>query len=55
MPFYAVYQFSSSPLLTVLGHLNRGFLEKGDQVSVRTKSDSGLRVAKVMRFIAIIR
>ena len=32
--------------MTVLGHLKRGFLEKGEQVSVQTESDYGLRLAK---------
>ena len=48
---YASYQFISSPVLTVLGHLKRGFLEKGDQVCVQTEFDFGLRVAKVTRLL----
>ena len=54
MPFYAIYQFISIPFSTVLGHLNRGFLEKGDQVSMHTEFEFGLRVAKVTRLLAIL-
>ena len=40
--------------MTVLGHLKRVFLEKGEQVSVHTESDFGLRVAKVTRLLVIL-
>ena len=40
--------------MTVLGHLKRGFLEKGEKVCVYTESDFGIRVAKVTRLIAIL-
>ena len=40
--------------MTVLCHLKRGFLEKGDKVCVRKDSELGLRAAKVMRLIAIL-
>ena len=51
---YASYQFISSPVLTVLGRLKRGFLEKGEQVSVQTESEFGLRLAKVARLLEIL-
>ena len=51
---YTIYQFISSQVLTVLGHLKRGFLDKGEQVCVYTESDFGLRVAKVTRLLEII-
>ena len=40
--------------MTVLGHLKRGFLEKGYQVCVKTEFDFGLRLAKVTRLLAIL-
>ena len=40
--------------MAVLGHLNRGFLKKGEQVCLQTEFDFGLRVAKVTRLLAII-
>ena len=48
------YQFISSLVSTVLGHLNRVLLEKGEQVCMQTYSDLGLRVAKVMRLLEIL-
>ena len=42
-----------SPVSTVLGHLNRSFIDKGEQVSVQNKTDFGIRVAKVTRLLAI--
>ena len=39
---------------TVLGHLKRGFLEKGDQVSIYTESYFGFRVYKVTRLLEIL-
>ena len=51
--FKASYQFIFSPVLTVLGHLKRGFHKKGVQVCVKKDSDQGLRVAKVMSLLAI--
>ena len=44
----------SSPVLTVLGHLKRGFLDKGEQVSVKKESDFGIRVAKATRLLEIL-
>ena len=52
--FNASYQFSSSPVLTVLGHLKRGFLEKGEHVCVRIESDQGIRVDKVTKLLSIL-
>ena len=43
-----------SPVSTVLGHLKRDLLEKGEQVSVKTDYDSGLRVSKVIRLLSIL-
>ena len=40
--------------LTVLGHLNRGLPEKGEQVSVQTESEFGIRVDKFTRLLQII-
>ena len=40
--------------MTVLGHLKRDFLNKGEQVSMQTESDFGLRAAKVTRLLAIL-
>ena len=40
--------------MTVLGHLKRGVLEKGEQVCVQTDLDLGLRVAKVTKLLAIL-
>ena len=40
--------------MTVLGHLKRGFLEKGEQVCVQTEFDFGLKVDKVTRLLAIL-
>ena len=40
--------------LTVLGHLKRGFFEKGYQVSVQTEYECLLRVDKLMRIPEII-
>ena len=54
MIFNASYQFISSLVLAVLGHLSMGLLDKGDQVCVQTESDRGLRVAKVTRLLAIM-
>ena len=51
---YASYQFSSSPVLTVLGRLKMGFLEKGEQVIVQTESDQGLRVSKITMLLSIL-
>ena len=55
MIFNDSYQFISSPVLTVLGHLKRGFLLKGDHVCVQTESNQGLRVDKVTRLLAMLR
>ena len=51
---YASYQFISSPVTTVLGHLKRGFLEKGEQSCMHTEFDFGLMVAKVTRLLSMI-
>ena len=51
---YTGYHFIISPVLTVLGHLKRGFLDKGEYVCVQTESDFGLRVSKVTRLLAIL-
>ena len=40
--------------MTVLGHLKRGFLEKGEQLSVQTYYEFVLRVSKVTRLLAIL-
>ena len=40
--------------LTVLGHLKRGFFEKGYQVRVQTEYAFLIRVAKLMRIPEII-
>ena len=40
--------------MTVLGHLKRGFLKKGEQVSVQTESYFVLRVSKFARLLAIL-
>ena len=37
-----------------MGHFDRGYLEKGEQVFVQTKSNQGLRVAKVTRLLSIL-
>ena len=37
-----------------MGHHKRGFLKKGEQVSVQKKSEFGLRVSKVMRLLEIL-
>ena len=41
--------------MTVLGHLKRGLLEKGEQVCVQIEFDFGLRVAKVVKLLEILR
>ena len=46
---------SLRPVSTVLGHLKRGFLKKGEKVCVQTVFDLGLRVAKVTRLLEILR
>ena len=51
---YTSYQFISIPVSAVLGHLKRGFLDKGGQVSVQTGSEFGLRIAKVTSLLEII-
>ena len=40
--------------MTVLGHLKRGFLEKGEQLCVQTDSEQVLRVSKVTSLLAIL-
>ena len=52
--FSTSYQFISSPVLTVLGHLKMVFLEKGEHVCVYTEYDFELRVAKFARLLAIL-
>ena len=37
-----------------MGHLKRGFLGNGEQVSVQAEFDFGLRVAKVTRLPEIL-
>ena len=54
MLFNARYQLISSLVSTVLDCLKRGFLNKGEQVSVQTESDQKLKVAKVTRLLSII-
>ena len=51
---YYSYQFISILVLTVLVHLKRNFLEKGEQVCVQTEYDFGLRLSKVTRLLAIL-
>ena len=41
--------------MNVLGHLKRGFFEKGEQLSVQTESDFELRVAKFTLLLEILR
>ena len=48
------YQFISRPVLTVLDHISRGFLKKGEQVCFQTEFDFGLRLAKVTRLLEIL-
>ena len=52
--FNTSYHFISSPVSTILCHLKRGLIKKGEQVCVQTESDQGLRVAKVTRLLAIL-
>ena len=54
MLFYTIYQFISSLVSTVLGHLKRGFLKKGEQLCVQTEFDFVLRVYKFTRLLAIL-
>ena len=54
MIFNVSYQFISSPVSNVLGHLSRGFLEKREQVCVQKESYLGLRVANVTRLLEIL-
>ena len=48
-----IYQFISSPVLTVLCQLNRGFLKNGENMFVQTESEQGLRVSKFTSLLAI--
>ena len=50
---YARYQFISSSVSTVLGHLKRGLLKKGEQVCVQIEFDLGIRVATFTRLLEI--
>ena len=40
--------------MTILSHLRKGFLEKGEQVSVQTESEFRLRLSKVKNLLAIL-
>ena len=40
---------------TILGHLKRGFVGKGEQVSVQKDSEFGLRISKVTGLLVILR